>query len=149
MIERFTNKEEWLARLRKGKKEMAKRCELIAAEMADEAGVLFEEYTNGLYGRAYPEAKIIRAPRPTTRRRLYIWAHECAHVALEHYKGLPVHRQEYEARRWAIAALRRYGIAVPRKSLLNAKRYVATKIQRALKRGAKRIDPEARAWSLQ
>ncbi len=138
---------EWLARMRKGKEDMATRCEAVAAKMAEEAGVASWDYTDGLHGRALPGQKFIKAPRPTTRRRLYVWAHECAHVALGHNDRLPVHREEYEAERWAAAALRRYGVPVPRKETRRAKRYVAHKIRMAERRGAKRIDPEARAWS--
>jgi hypothetical protein len=143
------NDGEWLERLRKGKEDMAQRCEEAAAQIATEAGVVSWEYSNRLRGWALPEKKFINAPRPTTRRRLYIWAHECAHVALGHDKRSTVHRTEYEAERWAAAALRRHGVPVPRKQIHIGKRYVAHKIRKAQKRGAKRIDPEARAWSEQ
>jgi hypothetical protein len=137
---------EWLDRLRQGREDMAKRCEAAARRIAQEAGVVQWRYTKGLYGRASSKGKWIAAPLPTTRRRLYVWAHECAHVALGHDENKPVHRMEYEAERWAAHALRRRRIPVPRKRVASGKRYVAMKIRCAEKRGAKRIDPEALAW---
>jgi hypothetical protein len=128
--------------------ENAKRFQELAATMASEAGVLSWEYTNGLYGRAWSRQKRIRAPKPTTRRRLFIWAHECAHVALEHQdSGKPVHRQEYEAEKWAIEAFRRHGVPIPRRSLTKAKHYVAETIRRAVVGGANHIDSEANRWA--
>jgi hypothetical protein len=141
------NNDDLLAKLRQGKKAMADRCRAAAKAIAEEAGVLTWEYTKGLYGRASSKRKHIRAPEPTTRRRLYLWAHECAHVALGHGRGKPVHRQEYEAEQWAHAALRRHAIPVPRKESRKGKDYVAMKIRRAERRGAKNIDATARKWS--
>ena len=89
-------------------------------------------------------APFIAAPWPTTtRRRLYILAHECGHIALRHGgpgrpKRIPAHRKEYEAEHYAHAALRRHGVAVPRRMTDSARRYVGRKISQALKRGAKR-----------
>jgi hypothetical protein len=134
-------------RLRKGKEAMAARCERVGMALAEEAGVKTWEYRRSLTGRAWAKRRHIRAPKPTTRRRLYIWAHECAHVALNHDGKKPQHRKEYEAERWAQEALRRHGISVPRKELTRAKEYVAHKIRQAERRGAKHIDAEARAWS--
>jgi hypothetical protein len=139
--------EEHVAKLRQGKVQMAERCMAAAKAIAEEAGVETSEYTNGLHGHACPTLRHIEAPKPTTRRRLYVWAHECAHVALRHIENKPCHREEYEAEQWAAAALRRHGVPVPRKELTRAKKYVAMKIRRAELRGAKRIDAEARKWS--
>jgi hypothetical protein len=109
-----------------------------------EAGVEQVEYRpNGLTGRAWPKEKRLRSTEPTTRRRLYIFAHECGHVALEHDDRKPHHRREYEAERYAHAALRRHGVAVPKRSTEEGKRYVARKIHQAVRRGAKSIDKDA------
>lgn len=145
--ERKLRKDELVRKLKDGKAKMAERCLAVAKAIAEEAGVESFEYLRGLRGRAYPKAKRIQAPEPTTRRRLYIWAHECAHVALEHGKGEATHRKEYEAEQWAHAALRRHGIPVPRRATNRAREYVAMKIRRAERRGAKHIDPQARTWS--
>ena len=60
---------------------MAERCGAVADAMAREAGVARVEYhERGLRGRAYPTKRLILVPRPTTRRRLFVFAHECAHV---------------------------------------------------------------------
>jgi hypothetical protein len=126
---------------------MADRCREAALAMAREAGVARIEYhERGLRGRAFIATRTIRVPRPTTRRRLYVFAHECGHIALGHRGSKPRHRQEYEAERYALAAMHRHGVDVPEKEVLQGKRYVAMKIVRAVRRGAKRIDAEAAAW---
>jgi len=43
--------------------------------------------------------------------------------------------------------MREHGIAVPRKSLRRAKRYVAYKIRQAERRGAKHIDAKAKKFA--
>ena len=137
------------SRLQEGRRQMAERCEKAARAMMAEAGVKeWIIHNNGLRGRASVRARRIRTPPPTTRRRLYILAHECGHVALVHLRAKkPSHRQEYEAEVYAHDALRRHGIAVPKASTEEAKCYVARKIRQAILRGAKHVDREALAWS--
>jgi len=135
--------------LQQARKAAAERYLQIGRRIADEAGVRqFDETPgNALYGRAYTKQQRIKAPTPTTRNRLYIFAHECGHVALGHRYRQPVWREEYEAERWAHDALRRHGVAVPKKMTASAKAYIASKIRRALRRGAKRIDPAVARWA--
>ena len=98
-------------------------------------------------GTAWGPEKRVSVPRLTTRRRLYICAHEAGHVAKRHKKGNGhSHRHEYEAERWAHDALRRHGVAVPAKETRAGKEYVARKIHQAIRRGANNIDREALAW---
>ena len=130
-----------------GKQRMAARCLEAADAIMREAGVTEVSYhEGGLRGQANPIKGRIRVPRPTTRRRLYIFAHECGHVALQHTGKKRPHRKEYEAELYASDALRRHGIAVPRKSLEEAKKYVAYRVYLSLKRGARSIDREALNW---
>ncbi|WP_112593099.1 hypothetical protein [Brucella tritici] len=90
----------------------------------------------------------IEAPRPVTRKSLYIFLHECAHAHL-HCGGpkLPVHVKELQAEKWAHSKMREHGIPVPRTMTDRAKAYVARKIDRAEKRGAKSIDREAQRFA--
>jgi hypothetical protein len=62
-------------------------------------------------------------------------------------KRKPRHVEEMEAEKWAYEKMREHGVAVPRKRVKLGKRYVARKIRQALRRGAKRIDPEARRFA--
>lgn len=135
-----------VAKLQQGKKAMAERCKQVGKAILDEAGVQKVEYHTRLRGSASSEHRSVHIPTPTTRRRLYILAHEAAHVALNHCGAKPKHRQEYEAERYAHDALRRHGIAVSKKSTKRAKEYVAWKIRQALRRGAKSIDRESFNW---
>jgi hypothetical protein len=126
---------------------VSQRCRLSALVMALEADVTSWDYTRGLYGRAFIRRKHIRAPESTTERRLYIWAHECGHVKLNHIgRKKPRQREEYEAEQYAISTLKRHGFTVPEESLIQAKEYVARKIQQAVVRGARTIDDEALRW---
>jgi len=141
--------QELLQRLRAGKEAMAKRCREAATKIAEEAGVkTIHEDRKTLSGWAWPASKTISVPPPTTRRRLFIYAHECAHVALDHIGKTPRHREEYEAQRWAIEAMRRYGVPVPKRSLQRAKSHVGWKIIQAVRRGAKKVNRTALNWSL-
>jgi hypothetical protein len=52
---------------------------------------------NGLHGWSLSEHGIIHAPKGRTRKQLYILAHECGHVALNHNRSKPRHVEEHEA----------------------------------------------------
>ena len=133
--------------MKKGRMDMARRCAEAAENMITEAGVEKVTWSDkSLRGWGSAKYRSIYAPRPNTRRRLYVVAHECGHVALGHNGTKPRHRQEYEAERYAQAAMKRHGVAVPRKSVEQGKKYVARKIHQAVRRGAKRIDSEALNW---
>ena len=120
----------------------------IAGKMAEEAGVKeVVEDRKGLCGFAYVKTKKIHVPSPNTLRRLYVFAHECGHVALEHGPEKTKHRVEYEAETWAVEAFGRYGLTTHPKSDERGRQYVAYKIRQALRRGAKSIDPEAREFA--
>ena len=112
-------------------------------------GIWYVLPSASLAGSAFVDCRIITAPWPaTTRRELYIVAHEIGHVALGHRaRQLPVYVQEFEAERFAIALMRRAGLAVPRDMTARGKRYVALKIERAFRRGARWIDPDIARWA--
>ena len=105
-------------------------------------------FRKGLTGACSWRKKHIAAPKPVTRKSLYIWLHECGHAQLHKARGkTPRHAEEYEAERWAHARMREHGVAVPRAMTLRAKAYVGRKIEQAEKRGAKTIDARARAFA--
>ncbi len=136
-----------LIAMRMGKEEMRRRCRVVGLAIMRESGVQGVTHRNRLTGRAYVKQRYIDAPEPTTRRRLYVFAHECGHVALAHNRSTPAYIKEYEAEQYAHAALRRHGIAVPRKETDRAKRYVALKIHRAVRRGQKKpLDKKILKW---
>ena len=120
----------------------------IAAALKAEAGVKEHKIRKSLTGGAWVKTGVIEAPEGRTRKQLYVLAHECAHVALKHTHSQPSHVKELEAERWAHAALRRHGVAVPRAMTKRAKRYVASKVRSAIRRGAKTIDSSARSPTL-
>jgi hypothetical protein len=119
----------------------------IAAALKAEANIQEHVIRKSLSGHAVIKARKIVAPEGKTRKQLYVLAHECAHIILNHHgKNKPRHLEEAEAEQWAHAALRRHGVAVPRSMTLEAKSYVRYKIRQALARGAKRIDPKVMAY---
>jgi RES domain-containing protein len=107
------------------------------------------EYRKSLTGTHYGGRKLIQAPRPITRKALYVFLHECAHAMLghSHKSKVPRHVEEMQAEQWAHAKMRKHGVAVPRSMTRSAKQYVAYKIRQATQRGAKHIDPKARAFA--
>jgi hypothetical protein len=86
----------------------------------------------------------LSAPRPFTRKSLYIFLHECAHFAL-HADGKRRKRylEELEAEQWAHARMRDAGIPVPRQMTRRAKAYVHRKMRQAFMRGATSFDSKA------
>lgn len=136
--------------LRAARDDATARFLVIAAALKAEAGVREHRTRKALTGRAWLALGVIEAPEGRTRRQLYIVAHECAHILLHGYgkgKGIPVHVRELQCEQWAHEALRRYGVPVPRKETQRAKRYVGHKIDKAERRGAKRINAKARAYA--
>ena len=115
--------------------------------------IIVEMNRTNLSGRAYVNAKTIHVPKPVTRRALHIFLHEVAHVLLGHGTAdwcpppKPRYVEEFEAERWALDVMRKEGVAIPRKVTASARAYVARKIRQAEKRGAKHIDPRARAFA--
>lgn len=121
---------------------------LIAEVGVAEADVIV---SSGLTGWVkFSEPLQFKAPWPaTTRKRLYVVAHECGHVALHKppRRSKPVYKIEFEAEQYAIEALRRHGVAVPKCMVEAGRGYVARKIARARRRGAKFIEPKILAWA--
>ena len=108
-------------------------------------------YTKGLYGRAYTNESRLHIPPPTTRKRMYIIAHELGHLALHsHLKRKRSRRQfikEFEAEKYAHALMRRFKIRIPRAMTKRAKGYVQYRINLSVKRGLQApIPSEIRAW---
>jgi hypothetical protein len=100
-------------------------------------------YRKSLSGHCSIGRKHIVAPRPVTRRSLYVFLHECAHAHLNHVGKAPRHVEEMQAEQWAQRTMRAEGIAVPRKESKEAKRYVFRKLNQAIRRGAKTLNLEA------
>ena len=133
--------------LQEARKAAAERYLAIAEAIKAEAGVEKHDIRKGLTGRAWAREKRISAPEGRTRKQLYILAHECAHIALNHTKSKPRHVEEMEAEKWAHDALRRHGVPVPRSMTTRAKEYVGRKIDQAKRRGAKTIDRDAATYA--
>lgn len=119
---------------------------MAIAERHKPEGYTFE-YRKSLSGMHYGKSKLIKAPRPVTRKALYIFLHECAHAHLGHaHNGnFPRHVEEMQAEKWAHEKMREAGVSVHRSMTTRAKAYVARKIRQAGKRA--RIDPEARRYA--
>lgn len=108
----------------------------LAAKDKDERGVR----RDGLINCAYTdfEKRIIRSPHPLCEYTLQILLHEFAHVHLKHItyvgdpptKGIPLHRQEFEADRWSMEIMRIEGITVTKAIVLSHKRYLRRCIKR-------------------
>ena len=108
-------------------------------------------YVKGLYGKAWCKEKRLRIPPPTTRKRMYIIAHELGHLALHgHLKRKRSRRQfikEFEAEQYAHTLMRRFNIKVPRDMTTRAKNYVQHRINLSVKRGLQApIPKEINLW---
>jgi hypothetical protein len=133
--------------LQRAKREAAKRFYEIGMNSLP-AGWTFA-FRKSLTGLCWTDKKHIDAPRPVTRKSLYIWLHECAHAHLHGPRNRkPSHVKEYEAEVWAHGVMRAHGIPVPRKMTEHARRNVLHKIDQANASGAKSIDPAAQKYAL-
>ena len=108
-------------------------------------------YVKGLYGKAWCKEKRLRIPPSTTRKRMYIIAHELGHLALHgHLKTKRSRRQfikEFEAEQYAHTLMRRFNIKVPRDMTVRAKNYVQYRINLSVKRGLQApIPKEINLW---
>ena len=133
--------------LQAARRAAAERFTAIAMSYVPEGYTI--EYRKSLSGKHYGTSKRICAPKPVTRKSLYIFLHECAHAHLGHaHNGrTPRHVEEMQAEQWAHAKMRENGVAVPKVMTKRAKDYVARKIRQALRRGAKTIDPAAKRYA--
>jgi hypothetical protein len=131
----------------------------VAEAIKAEAGVIDHQIIDPiskdghvLFGLAFPQRKLIRAPAGATIADLYLLAHECGHCALRHDHQKPRYVREYEAELWAHAALQRHGIDVPEGVSADACLNVFNAIDEANKRGQfcrrqKKLSAEAAEWS--
>lgn len=102
----------------------------LAAKAKDEAKIK----RDGLINCAVTDFdnKVIRAPHVGCEYTLQILLHEFAHVKLKHWtyvgdpptKGIPLHKQEFEADRWSMEIMRMEGVAVTAAIRLSHKRYI-------------------------
>jgi len=105
-----------ISKARDGRLQMRQKCEAIAAKYFGQVAQLentVHRERRSLTGRAYIMApklngglRVIEAPRPITRRSVYVFLHECAHHLLGHLEDRkPKHVHESEAEQWAHQAM--------------------------------------------
>jgi hypothetical protein len=88
---------------------------LAVSEAIKIEGGIKEHIISDKRGHARPDG-VIRAPEGRTVKQLFVIAHEVGHVVMKHYdSNKPRHVEEYEADKYALAALKRHGVKVPRK----------------------------------
>jgi hypothetical protein len=101
-------------------------------------------------GRASLATGAIFAPAETTRRQLYVLAHECGHIALHSAlksRRKPRHVEEHEAESYAHRALAAHGFEVPDVSTFGARCYVGECIEEDRANGIP-ICPLAEAFAM-
>jgi len=140
--------------LQAARKAAAERYTAIAMKYVPESWTV--QFRKSLSGKCYYCSKTISAPKPVTRKSLYIFLHECGHAnlhaplvfnRLSEYRKKPKHVIELEAEQWAHERMRENGVAVPRSMTIRAKKYVGRKVNQAVARGSKNIDPRARHFA--
>ena len=96
---------------------------------------------------SYPIAKCIYAPKIVGPATLFVLLHEFAHVHLRHWEQgkSSLHREEYEAERWACHIMHAEGIPVPRWIIKLSKWYIRRCIESDSMKGLK-IHPPARRF---
>jgi hypothetical protein len=130
---------------------MRERCIKVALENtpSNVRCVRIRKDLSGLAETSGPDAGLLCAPRPITRRALYVYLHECAHFVLhtgEKNGERPRYVEEYEAEQWAHKVMRAAGIPVPRAETRQAKENIAYLLRRVKRKKGRRIDPRIRAF---
>lgn len=101
-------------------------------------------------GLATMQGRIIRIPKLTTYRALWVFFHEVGHVVRRHFSPVsarvPPHVEEFEAEQHAAYMMRLYGFQVSRYEMRLAKDHVANIIRRDEKNGWS-IRPDVRQWA--
>jgi hypothetical protein len=129
--------------LQAAKRDAAARYEAIGMRYLPK-GWTVKKYRKNLSGVCRVGKKEIEAPRPLTRKSLYIFLHECAHAILHADDFRKKHVQEFEAEKWAHDIMRKEGVPVPRVMTTRAKADVKRKIRQAGPRA--NIDPRVKAF---
>jgi hypothetical protein len=130
---------------------MRERCIKVALENtpSNVRCVRIRKDLSGLAETSGPDAGLLCAPRPITRRALYVYLHECAHFVLhagDKHGERPRYVEEYEAEQWAHKAMRVAGIPVPRAETRQAKENISYLLRRVKRKKGRRIDPRLRAF---
>lgn len=104
------------------------------------------EFRKGLSGYCCRKRKHIVAPKPVTRKALFVWLHECNHQHA--YSQLPSYEVEYLCETFAIETMEKEGIKVHPDSVADAKRYVNKRLKQGLRSGLakEKVKPEIAAW---
>ena len=94
-----------------------------------------------------PDFGLLEAPRPVTRRGLYVFLHEAAHFKLHiEARRRAQHSREFEAEQFAIARMRAAGIKIPPEEIFLARENVRSAILRDQASGI-RIEGAARRFA--
>jgi len=122
----------------------------LAVELAQYCGVRSWRFTRrDEDGRAFLSRKIIETPDPINLDRLFIVAHECGHIALQHGARRPVrHRGEFEAEQFAMLLLRHFNVPVPYGMVQDGQHYVAWQIDQDLRHGRTELDRDSVEWGV-
>lgn len=120
----------------------------LAVELAQYCGVRTWRFTRrDEDGRAFLSRKIIETPDPINLDRLFIVAHECGHIALQHgARRAERHRGEFEAEQFAILLLRHFNVPVPHGMVQDGQHYVAWQIEQDLRHGKTELDQDSVEW---
>jgi alkyl hydroperoxide reductase subunit AhpC len=117
---------------------------LAVSEAIKIEGGIKEHIISDKRGHARPDG-VIRAPEGRTVKQLFVIAHEVGHVVMKHYdSNKPRHVEEYEADKYALAALKRHGVKVPRKLAQHIRQCIASMVKRAGPKAA--IDPAVKRF---
>ena len=127
---------------------MRERCIKVALENtpSNVRCVRIRKDLSGLAETSGSDAGLLCAPRPITRRALYVYLHECAHFVLHADGKRPHYVEEYEADQWAHKVMRVAGITVPRAETRQAKENISDILRRVKRKKGRRIDPRIRAF---
>jgi len=128
---------------------MAERYERVTREMLETHAVRVHKWRSSMSGVAWQitykdgsVSRLIEAPRPRGPMSAAVFLHEIGHHAIGFGTYTPRCLEEYHAWKFALDTMREQGLHVTDRVLARERESVAYAIEKALRRGLKRLPSE-------
>lgn len=113
----------------------------LIEEVCKQNNITFEYKFRNNCGRAFIDKRHIQLPIP---RHSKVWLQYCFHEIAHVLNGniSPRYYEEYLADRKSFQLMKIYGIKIPRKLIIDSKKYINKRVIKAEKRKLKTLKPE-------
>lgn len=116
----------------------------IFEDLAKEKNLTFEYSFKSNVGRFFPTQNHIKTSKPINPERLQVGLHEIGHHV--NRKVSPNYLQEYLCDMFSFEIMKQHNIPIKKKVKERSKKYIAIKVQMAINRGLKTINPKVKDY---